>query len=177
MATCRQAVEALDVHLRLPSGVARWHADRLRTADLIPSTQGRPAQISSADIALILLSILTGTASDPERVAEYANLRPSGAIGPKLIDVLARLIEEPADLFELSVDEFEPAARVTFRGAGNGMVTLEFASDESRPRPAFQRMSVLGPAPVVHLAAAIKAAPPVRPGRRRRRNRFARIPQ
>jgi hypothetical protein len=176
MATARQAVEAIDANLRLPDGVARWHADRLRSAGMLPSTQGKPAQISSADIALILLSILTGTASDHVRVAEYAALRP-GSGGPAFLDVLARFIDDPNDLFEVTVDQFVPAASATFRGADNGIVALHFASDEPHQRPAFERVAVVGPAPIIHLAAAIKAAPPVRPGRRRRRNRFARISQ
>jgi hypothetical protein len=174
MATARQAVEAIDANLRLPTGLARWHADQLRNADMLPRTQGLPAQISSADIALIVLSVLSGTASDPARIAEYAALRP-GTGGPTLLDVLARFIDDPANFFELTIDQFVPAASATFRSADNSIATIHFSNDEHHPRPAFQRVAILGPGPLIHLAQAIKAAPPVRSGRRSIRSRFAHI--
>ena len=166
MATARQAVEAIDAVLRLPRGVARWHADRLRTAGQISSTQGRPEQISSVEIARILLSVLVGTASDTRLVGEYLDLRPDTG-GPTLVETLAGFVDDPADFFEARIDGFAPGAMLTFRAADRGIRTLHFTELEPRPRPAFDRYSTLPAGALIELTAAIKSAPPVRVGRRR----------
>lgn len=166
MATARQAVEAIDAVLRLPRGVARWHADRLRTAGQISSTQGRPEQISSQEIARILISVLVGTASDTRRVSEYLELRPDPG-GPTLAETLAGYVDDPADFFELRVDGLAPGATLTYRAADRGMQVNHYTEREPRPRPAFDRFTTLPAGTLVELAAAIKSAPPVRVGRRR----------
>ena len=172
MATARQAVDAIDAVLRLPRGVARWHADRLRTAGQIASTQGRPQQISSREIARILISVLVGTASDTRRVSEYLELRPDTG-GPPLAETLAGYVDEPADFFELRVDGFAPGAVLTYRAADRGMHVAHFTELEPRSRPAFDRYSILPAGSLVELAAAIKSCPPVRVGRRRVAARWA----
>ncbi|MGA0564469.1 hypothetical protein ACO2RV_18645 [Ancylobacter sp. VNQ12] len=166
MATAKQAVDAIDTVLRLPRGVARWHADRLRTAGQIASTQGRPEQISNQEIARILISVLIGTASDTRLVGEYVSLRPDTG-GPPLVETLAGYIDEPEDFFELRVDTFVPGATLTYRAADRGMHVIHYAEREPRPRPAFDRFALVPAGALIELVAAIKSAPPVRVGRRR----------
>ncbi|RTL95474.1 hypothetical protein EJV44_12250 [Ancylobacter aquaticus] len=172
MATARQAVEAIDAVWRLPRGVARWHADRLRTAGLISSTQGRPSPMPSRDISHVLLSILTGTASDTSRIAQYADLRPDTG-GPPLVDAVAAYVDNPADFFELRIDQFAPGATLTYRAADRGITTTHFAEREPRARPAFDCLAVLPAGALIELAAALKSAPPIRVGRRRVAERWA----
>lgn len=172
MATARQAVEAIDAILRLPRGVARWHANRHRAAGLISSTQGKPEQLSSQEIAHILVSVLIGTASDTRLVGEYLALRPIDG-GAPLVDVLAGFIDDPADFFELRLDGFAPGASLTFRAADRGIRTLHYSEREPRPRPAFDRYAVLPAGALIELVAALKSCPPVRVGRRRVCERWA----
>ncbi len=172
MATARQAVEAIDAVLRLPRGVARWHADRLRTAGQIASTQGRPEQISSRDIARILISVLVGTASDTRLVGEYLNLRPATG-GPPLVETLAGYVDDPADFFELRVDGFAPGATLTYRAADRGMHVATTPNASRAPGRRSIAIPSLPAGTLIELAAAIKSCPPVRVGRRRVAARWA----
>lgn len=176
MATARQATGILDAILRLPDGTSRWHADRLRGAGNLPSTQGRPIQVTSADIAMILLSLLLGApaTSSAGLVPAYAELRPIDG-GATLGDTLAGFIDDPSDYFELRLSHHSLEATLTFRRADHGMAVTIYSSDDHRDRPAFERLSVLGADAMTRLSSAIAAAPPVRVGRRRTIDRYRRI--
>ena len=175
MATHRQACAILDAVLRLPDGTARWHADRLRGAGNLPSTQGRPTQAASADVALILLSLLLGppATSAAGLVPAYATLSAPGE--PSLGDALADFVKEPADFFELKVDITAPSATLTYRGTDHGMRVTTYSPDEYWARPAFDRFAVLSADTLTRLASAIASAPPVRVGARRVTDRYRRF--
>jgi hypothetical protein len=166
MATALQTCEALDAALCLSPKTASWHAFRLRSAGLLPSTQGKPEQISSAHTAILLLAIVTSTAL----VADYFNMPCAG--GSTFGETLAHYIEHPDDLFEVVIDGNAPAGTLTYRAADHGIQTLSFESRERRPRPAFEKQVRLGPEIFINLAAAIKSAPTVHAGRRPLRDRY-----
>ncbi|TBA63933.1 hypothetical protein [Rhizobium ruizarguesonis] len=169
MATLRQTCDALDHVLRLPPSSARGHAQRLRSAGYLPAAQGYPGQISSEHIAAILIAVAVGSPV----VDGYLNLRP-GAGGPALGKVLAGFVDKPFDLLEITIDTLAPGASVTFRGADHGVSTLAFYPSAPRPRPSFDREVRLGPEIFIRLHAAIAAAPEVRAGRPRLRDRYSR---
>ena len=175
MATARQSCEILDETLRLPNSTARWHADRLRGAGHLANNQGRPEQASAGDVALILLSLLLGSpaTSASAIVPAYANLRTPG--GPTLGDALAGYIEKPEDFFELRLSTIAPAATLIFRAADHGIRTVVYSTDEYYPRPAFERLAILGADSMTRLSAAIASAPPVRVGGRRIADRYRRL--
>ena len=168
MASARQACDALDIALRLPPKTATWHADRIRSAGLLPSTPGKPEPISDEHIANILLAILVGSTL----VRDYRDM-PCSKGGAKFGETIARFIDRPDDLFDIIIDLNAPAATVTYRAANRGMETLCFESRERRPRPAFDKQARIGPEVFLPLAAAIKSAPPVRVGRRSAKEKYA----
>lgn len=176
MATARQAVAIIDDTLRLASGTARWHADRLRAEGMLPSTPGVPEQVDNGHVALLLLSIVSGLPphSSAALIAEYAALRPSAG-GKTLVETLAGFIEKPHDLFELRVDTFRPSAVLTYRAADNGMQVAVFTSYDHQPRPAFERVSIIGPSTFTELSQSLAAAEPPRLGRRPTVDRYRRI--
>ncbi|WP_394891001.1 hypothetical protein ACG873_06635 [Mesorhizobium sp. AaZ16] len=176
MATARQACEILDATLRLPDGTARWHADRLRGVGHLASTQGRPTQATSNDVALILLSLMLGSpaTSAADMVPAYAALRPIEG-GPSLGDALAGYIDRPDDFFELSVNTISPGATLTFGGEDHGMRVATYATEDYQPRPAFDRVAIIGADTMTRLSSAISAAPPVRVGPRRVGDRYRRL--
>ncbi len=167
MATARQTCQIIDDVLRLPENTARWHADRLRGEGLLPATQGRPEQIDSAETARLLLAVLVGT-SDIQSYLAMVPILGGATFGT----TLANFINAPNDLLELRIDAAAPGATLTFRGYDNGVRTSTFASAERHSRPAFDREIRIGPEVFVHLAAAIRNAPPVRVGRRRLSERY-----
>ncbi|EJT05697.1 hypothetical protein [Rhizobium sp. CCGE 510] len=170
MATLRQTCEALDGILRLPPSAARGHAQRLRAAGYLPTSQGYPGQISSEHIAAVLIAIAVGSPV----ITDYINMR-SGNGGPTFGKVLAGFVEKPNDVLEVVVDTLAPGASVTFRGADHGVQTIAFYPPSPKPRPAFDRDVRLGPEILIRLHAAIATAPEVRAGRPRLRDRFTRI--
>ncbi|MCB4771803.1 hypothetical protein LGR54_24635 [Ancylobacter sp. Lp-2] len=131
-----------------------------------------PTPLTSTEIASILLSTLTGTASDSWRIGEYLDLHPLTG-GPSLVETMAVYVNTPDDFFELAVDAFTTAAVLTFRAADRGIRTTHFADREPRLRPAIDRFTTLPAGTLVELAAAIKSCPPVRAGRRRVAARWA----
>ncbi|TIL23672.1 MAG: hypothetical protein E5Y88_22365 [Mesorhizobium sp.] len=176
MATAKQAVEIVDAVLRIPDGTSRWHADRLRADGLLPSTPGRPDQLAAKHVALLLLAVLTGlpALSSAPMIAEYAALRPMTG-GGTLAETLAKFIESPGDFFELRVDQHAPGATITYRGSDHGMRVETFASPIHYPRPAFDRIAVLGADGMIRLSAALADAPPVRLGPHRGFERYRRM--
>ena len=169
-ATAKQACQILDSCLGLADDTARCHADMLRGSGRLPSTQGRPEIISSRHVALLLTSLLLGSAT---RVSAYATMRD--ADGKRFIDVLAEFIDRPHDFFELRLDTFAPGASLTYRAADRGMAVSTFTTDDRHARPAFDRFAVLGADTMTRLATAIASAPPVRVGRRRAVDRYRRL--
>ncbi len=169
MATLRQVVDMLDDILCLPKSAARGHAQRLQASGILSATQGHPSQISADGIAAIIIAIAVGS----PLVGDYLTLLPGNG-GPSFGKVLARFIEEPNDLLELEIDTLAPGASVTFRGSDHGVQTLTFYRNEPHQRPAYSREVRVGPETFVRLAAAIAAAPEVRAGRPRLRDRFKR---
>ncbi|MGO4564802.1 hypothetical protein AB4Z52_06975 [Rhizobium sp. 2YAF20] len=167
MATALQACVALDEALRLPPKTALWHARRLRAAGIIPSSQGRPEQVGAADIAKILIAIVTSSTV----VMDYFRM-PCSAGGASFGETLANFIERPNDIFDIILDANAPAATLVYRAADHGIQTLSFEARERRPRPALEKQIRLGPEILIHLAAAIKSAPEVRAGRRPLRERY-----
>ena len=169
MATAKQACDILDNVMRLPPRTAQWHASRLRMAGQLPATQGLPAQVTAADIAAVLIAVVTSSTM----VDDYLGLR-AGSGGPTFGKVLADFIDAPNDVFEIVIDTLAPGASATFRDADHGMQTIAFYPLEPKHRPAFERNVRLGPEIFIRLAAAIAAAPEVRAGRPRLRERFER---
>lgn len=167
MATALQACAALDAALRLSPKTATWHAARLRAASLLPSTQGKPEQLSSSDVAKILLAIVTSTAV----ISDYLEM-PCTAGGSTFGEQLANFVERPFELFSIEIDANSPSATITYRAADHGVRTVTFEARERRPRPAFEKQVRLGPDIFIRLAAAIKSAPEVRAGRRPLRERY-----
>ncbi len=176
MPTARQANNIIDSTLRLSDGTARWHADRLRVAGLLPSTQGKPEPVENKHIALIVLSILSGLPphSSSDLVDEYASLRPTTG-GKTLVKTLAGFIGMPHDFFELRVDVFAPSAVLTYRGGDNGMQVASFNSFGHQPRPSFERVSILGASTMTELSHALAAAEPPKVGRRQTVDRYRRV--
>lgn len=176
MVTAKQAVEIIDAILRLSDGTARWHADRLRAEGMIPATPGKPEQTDSRHVALLLLSILSGQPphSSAALIAEYAGLRPTTG-GKTLVETLAGFIETPHDFFELRIDNFSVSAVLTYRGADNGMQVASFNTYGHQPRPAFERVSILGASTFTELAQAIATTEPPKIGRRRTIDRYRRL--
>ncbi|WP_245503224.1 hypothetical protein [Rhizobium ruizarguesonis] len=137
---------------------------------MLPATQGFPEQLSGEHIAAIILAIVTSSTM----VDDYLELKP-GTGGPTFGKVLAGFVDKPFDLLDLQIDSLAPGASVTFRGPDNGVSTLTFYSPSPKPRPAFDRDVRLGPEILIRLHAAIVAAPEVRAGRPRLRDRYTRI--
>ena len=174
MATSKQVVSILDDVLAM-AGTARRHAVALRAGGQLLSTQGRPEALPSDQIALLLLSILIGTPTGDGHavlVSTYAAMR-TGTGGPTLAAVLTSFVDDPHGLFELRVDMNGPGASVTVRQPDNGMATLAFHSDWRCDRPAFDRLAIMDGGLLVRLVAAIRNAPVIRAGRRRRHARFS----
>jgi hypothetical protein len=176
MASARQVVAILNDILNIGES-ARFHAESLRTAGLIPSTQGKPTQLDPEHIALLLISVLLGepcAAGNAELVDEYAAMRPTNG-GEPFGKLLASFIERPEDFFELRLMLDTPTAVVTFRQPDRGMTTIAFRGHSRRAAPAFERFAVLDGNLLATLSAAIRNAPPVKAGRRRRASRFSNI--
>jgi hypothetical protein len=177
MATSRQCCEYIDAVLRVPEGVASDNADVLRGVGLLPSTQGKPSHLDSHHVALILISTLLGnhrSTGHAARIAEYAVMLP--IVGAHTFNqTIAGFIDQPHNLFEVRLDLSAPSATITHRRADNGMAVTSYLSPNPHPRPAFNREAVVGPQVFVQLAAKIKAAPPVRSGRRGSLDRYRRF--
>ncbi|MBB4571737.1 hypothetical protein [Rhizobium leucaenae] len=169
MASAKQACQALDDALRLPPNTAAGYAHRIRAQGLIPATQGKPEQISSAEIAAILIAVVTSSAT----VAEYLDLHAISG-GATFRETLARFIDKPYDLLDLRIDTVAPGAVLTFRGHDHGVQTKVFTSDAPTTRPAFQREVRVTPDVLISLHAAVAAAPEVRAGRPPTRDRYRR---
>ncbi|WP_245521783.1 hypothetical protein [Rhizobium leguminosarum] len=120
-------------------------------------------------MAAILIAIAVGS----PLIDDYLSLRP-GTGGPTFGKVLAGFVEKPNDLLEITIDTLAPGASVTFRGVDHGVSTIAFYPALQKPRPAFDREVRLGPEVFIKLAAAIAAAPEVRAGRPRLRDRYSR---
>ncbi|MGO8645156.1 hypothetical protein ACC810_30570 [Rhizobium ruizarguesonis] len=121
-------------------------------------------------MAAILIAIAVGS----PLIDDYLSLRP-GSGGPTFGKVLAGFVDKPNDLLEITIDTLAPGASVTFRGPNHGVQAISFYSPSPKPRPAFDRDVRLGPEVFIKLAAAISAAPEVRAGRPRLRDRYTRI--
>ncbi|MGV1856191.1 hypothetical protein [Rhizobium rhizogenes] len=170
MPTARQACAIIDGVLRLPENTTRWHADRLRAAGLVPSTQGVPEQLEPTHIAAILLAVLTSSAT----VADYLDMRPIAG-GPTFGETLAEFIARPHDLLDLRIDTVAPGAMLTYRDSDHGVRAITFEPAERQSRPAFDREVRIGPDVFINLAHAIAAAPAVRAGRPALRDRYRRV--
>ncbi len=167
MATARQVCRIIDETLRLPENTSRWAADRLRPAGLLPSTPGDPVDIDSGHAAHILLAVLVGT----NGIRAYLDMRPISG-GMTFGEVLAGFVQHPINLLELTLDASAPAAVVTYRGEDNGVRTDTFVGAAPHQRSEVSREVRLSASAMIHLAAAIRNAPPVRAGRRRISERF-----
>jgi hypothetical protein len=168
MATFKQIVEILDDAFNL-AGTARLYADTLRTAGILPKSQGKPEPLAPEYVAMLLLAVMLGEPVSNDtaaRVQAYAALRPGDA-GPTLGTVLAGFVNTPHDLFALRLEIGFPAATLTLRGADRGMATLVFTSDAPR-HSGVERYAVIDGNTMTRLSAAISSAPPVKAGRRRR---------
>lgn len=170
MATALQSCQAINDALRLPAGTAEGAARRIRGQGCIASTQGRPEQISTGDIAKILIAVVTSSSV----VEDYAAMRPVSG-GPTFVEMLAEFIDEPNDLLELRIDAAAPGAVVSFRGADNGVQTVMFEPEDPQPRLAFRREVTLTPDVLIRLAASFAAMPEVKAGRPSNRNRYRRM--
>ena len=168
MATARQVVDILDDAFNL-AGTGRLYADTLRTAGVLPKSQGKPEPLAPDHVASLLLAVLLGEPASSDtaaRVSTYAALRPGNG-GPTLGNVLADFVDTPHDMFELRLELGTPAATLTLRGADRGMVTLVFDSHQPR-HSGVERYAVLNGGALTKIAASIANAPPVKAGRRRR---------
>jgi hypothetical protein len=174
-ATARQACQIIDLTFRMSDGTTREHAHWLRRAGMIPSTQGIPSEIDNEHIALILLSVMTGLPahSSAALIAEYADMRPTTG-GDSLVVTLARFLTCPHDLFELKIDNLRAGASIVFRGADSGMQVASFSTQHHYPRPAFERVSIVGAHVFTQLSQAIATAEPPKLGRRRTVDRYRR---
>jgi hypothetical protein len=177
MATAKQAVEIIDATLRLSNGTARWHADRLRAAGMLPSTPGKPEPVDNQHVALLLLSILSGLPplSSAALVADYAELRSPQNWSGTLAGALAHLIGEPEKFLEIKVSNFAPSAVLTIRIPDGVVDVASFTTNDHQPRPAFERFSVMGASTLTELSQALAAAEPPKRGRRRTVDRCRRV--
>jgi hypothetical protein len=176
-ATSRQCCEYIDAILRVPEGVASDNAEALRGVGLLPSTQGKPSHLDSYHVALILISTLLGnhrSTGHATRVAEYSAMLPIEG-GHAFGQTIAGFIDRPHDLFEVTLDLNAPGAVVTHRRADNGMAVTSYLSPTPHSRPGFNREAIVGPQVFIRLSADIKAAPPVRSGRRGSLDRYRRF--
>jgi hypothetical protein len=172
MASARQCVEIFDTVLHVTD--TRVHHERLRDGGLVPSTQGKPTPLASAEVARLLISVLVGAPcadGHAALVAMYAAMRP-GDGGPTFGDVVAGFIDRPNDLFELRIAIDSLESTITFRQTDHNMATIAFRAATLNPRPAYSRYAVLDGGLLVQLVARIAAAPELKPGRRRRARRF-----
>nr|DAK98312.1 MAG TPA: hypothetical protein [Caudoviricetes sp.] len=177
MATARQATEFIADALRILIGIVTDCQEVVRAAGLIPATPGIPAQIGTEHVATMLLSALLGSQwadGHAERVAAYSRMRPIAG-GSTFGQTLAAYIDKPINLFEIRIDAHVPGAAVTYRQANGGMAVQSFVTEEPQPRPAFGREVILGPAPLIQLAASIESAPIVKAGRPRERDCYRRV--
>ncbi len=170
MASAKQACQAIDGVLRLPANTAGGYAVRIRAQGIIAATQGKPEQITSADIAAILVATVTSSAV----VADYLSMRPVSG-GAVFGETLARFIDQPNNLLELRIDAAVPGAVLTYRGADTGVRTQVFEPENTPARPAFQSEVRLGPEIFINLATALASMPEVRAGRPRLRERYRRM--
>lgn len=170
MATALQACQALDGALRLPMGTAEGAARRIRSAGLIASNQGVPAQIDAEDIAAILVAVVTSSSV----ASDYLIMCPLSG-GATFGEMVAKFIDRPNDLVELRIDAAAPGAVLTYRDADNDVLTQVFEPDDIPARPAFWREVRLGPEIFINLAAALASAPEVRAGRPPHRERYRRM--
>jgi hypothetical protein len=171
MATAKQCIDIFDEALGVAS---RFHAESLRGAGMLPSTQGRPEQLGADHVALLLLSVMIGqpvSTGHAELVTAYSAMRV-GAAGPTLASILARYIDEPHDLFELKIELDAPGASLTFRRPDRGIATIVFYASRPTSGPALERYAIIDGNLLTKLVSAIKAAPEVKAGRRRRTKRF-----
>lgn len=171
MATARQVVEIFDEVLGVTS---RFDAESLRAAGMLPSTQGRPEQLGPDHVALLLLSTMIGQPTadgHADLVAQYAAMLVGG-VGPTLGSILTRYVGEPHDLFELRVELGAPGASLTFRQPDRGIATVVFYSSQPTNGPALERFATIDGNLLTNLVSAIRAAPEVKAGRRRRTRRF-----
>jgi hypothetical protein len=172
MASARQLVAILGSVLNIGE-TGRFHAEALRHADLIPSTPGKATPLTAEQVALLLISVLIDNplaAGHSELVVQYASMR-MGAGGPTLGSILAGHFDKPHDLFELRLELDAPGASISFRGSDRGMATIVFSPDRSYPTPAFDRTVAVDGNTFTRLAAAIRNAPEIKAGRRRRSKR------
>jgi hypothetical protein len=172
MATTRQAIDIIDRTFGLAPGSTRTHADRLRAARLLPCTKGTPTALRPDETALLLLSVLSGTAANPPITADAAGM--IGDTGWTLRDALAHCLSRPSDLFEFRLDLSAPGASLTHRGADGGIRLDLFRSPRQYPRPAFDRVAIVDANTWTRFALAISAAPPIHVGRRRQADKFNR---
>ncbi|MGQ3214676.1 MAG: hypothetical protein ACT6U0_08400 [Shinella sp.] len=167
MATLKQTYVILDDVLRLPPASARGHAQRLRTRGLLPAHQGFPSQLHADHVAAILVAIAIGSPA----VEDYISMRPGNG-GPTFGKVLARFVDRPNDVLDVTLDAHAPGASVTFRGEGGGVETITFYPPETVRRPYFDKEVRFGPEIFIRIASAIASAPEVRSGRPRTRDRY-----
>jgi hypothetical protein len=172
MATTRQATDIMDRTLGLAPGTTRTHTDRLRAARLLPCTKGTPTALTPGETALLLVSVLSGSAANPAITADALAMR--GEADWSLGEALAQFFGRPDDLLELRLDLSAPAATVTYRSADGGIRIDHFASPRRYARPAFKRVAIVDANTWTSLAIAISAAPPVHVGRRRQADKFNR---
>lgn len=169
MATLKQACEIIDDVMRLPSPTARWHAQRLQSAGIVPTNPGVPAQVPAEDVAAVLLSALVGSSFAPD----FIDLR-MGSGGPTLAAVLGSFLERPRELIEVTIDKPRLEAAISFTESDGTVQRISFYPETQHLAPAYDCTIRINGDAVQRLRQAIAEAPPVRAGRpstRRKINR------
>ena len=171
MATARQAGEILERRLGLPTGRLEWHATRLRTAGLLPSAQGKPTELTADHVATLFLSAIVGSqaADDTANLQNYLALRADGWTRT-LGEALAHYLQGNPGLYELRLDLAAPGATLLVNTAG--FVMPESYVDDTAPRPAYHRTATIAGSLINQIAHDIINAPPVRAGRRARKDQY-----
>lgn len=170
MATTRQVAEIVCRRLGLPAARADWVTRRLRSAELLPATQGVATPISRHQSATILIAALAGNrAADGDGLPGlYADLRVDGW-GPTLADTLADGIEGRQHILELRLDLAAPGAVVTMAD-GHHAIVQRFTDDSARPN--YRREAIVAGDVLAQIFTDIRQAPAVRAGRRKRTDTF-----
>lgn len=169
MATLKQVADIIDDVMRLPSPTARWHAQRLQTAGVLPTNPGVPAQVPPEDVAAVLLSVLVGSSFAPD----FIDLR-MGSGGPTLAAVIGSFLERPRDLIEVTIDKPQLEAAISFTESDGTVQRISFYPEAQHLAPAYDCTIRVAGDVVQRLRQAIAEAPPVRAGRPSTRRKFSR---
>ncbi|MFH1797606.1 MAG: hypothetical protein ABIK36_06420 [Pseudomonadota bacterium] len=171
MSSTAQLAVIYERRLNLPTARAAWHAGRLRPYGVLPNTPGKPTPVDMAGAAALLIACIVGsTATDSGRLAlDYVAL--TSDTGATLGYRLSEALDGTLAVYELRLNLDAPGAELDIVQDG-ATVRSEHFTDPAAPRPAYDRTATLSGALINTITDDIANAPPVRAGRRSRKDQF-----